>query len=505
MARVSVNTYKQEKQEMTDIQLNDSTIENTAQRCRERDIIVPTFAQMKDPSLIPEKIQQELKDIGLWDLHPRNLFRITWKNDPETGGFHGVNFMEIPRELTGVKARIFALIGKFFPTGAHKVGATFGCLAPRLVSGTFDPTSQKAVWPSTGNYCRGGAYVAALLACDSVAILPEEMSRERFDWLKSIGSEVFATPGCESNVKEIYDKCWELKKERGDKIVVLNQFDEFGNAMWHYEITASAIHEVLQDVMGSDESFFGYVSATGSAGTIGAGEKLKELYPASKIIASEALQCPTLLRNGFGGHRIEGIGDKHVPWIHNVRNTDFIVAVDDNDPMALMRLFNEPQGKELLKQRGMDADFVDRLDLLGISSIGNLIAAIKTAKYNELDEKDILFTIFTDSMEMYGSRLEEARQEHGEYTKAQAEMDLAIHLHGLKTDTMLELNHWDRNRIHNLKYFTWIEQQQKQLSELNAQWHEYKTYWPRHWRMTDKYDELIEAFNKKTGLLEKYL
>ncbi len=489
----------------TSIQINKSTMENTAQRCRERDIIVPTFAQMKDPSLIPEKIKEELKNIGLWDVHPRNLFRITWKNDPDTGDFHGVNFMEIPRELTGVRARIFALVGKYFPTGAHKVGATFGCLAPRLVTGTFDPTTQKAVWPSTGNYCRGGAYVAALLACDSVAILPEEMSQERFDWLKSIGSEIFATPGCESNVKEIYDKCWELKKERGDKIVVLNQFDEFGNAMWHYEITASAIDEVLKDVTDSSERFFAYVSATGSAGTIGAGERLKELYPASKIVASEALQCPTLLRNGFGGHRIEGIGDKHVPWIHNVRNTDFIVAVDDNDPMALMRLFNEPEGKQLLVEKGIDQNLVDRLDLLGISSIGNLLAAIKTAKYNELDEKDVLFTIFTDSMEMYGSRLEEARKQHGPYSKAQAEIDLALHLHGIKSDNMLELSHWDRNRIHNLKYFTWIEQQQKQLDELNAQWHEYKTYWPTHWRMADKYDELINAFNEKTGLLKKYL
>jgi hypothetical protein len=230
--------------------VNQKQVDRTAERCRERDIIIPTFAQNQDPAKIPDKIQQELKDIGLWDVHPRNLFRITWKNDPETGLFHGVNYLEIPRELTGVKARIFGLIGKYFPTGAHKVGATFGCLAPRLVMGTFDPTTQKAVWPSTGNYCRGGAYNAKLLGCESVAILPEEMSRERFEWLKTIGSEIIATPGCESNVKEIYDKCWELIEQRGDDVVVLNQFDEFGNGMWHYTVTAEAIHEVLSDVLG---------------------------------------------------------------------------------------------------------------------------------------------------------------------------------------------------------------------------------------------------------------
>ena len=479
-------------------------VARTAERCAERDILIPTFAQQKDPSLIPDAVKAELADIGLWDVHPRNLFRISWKNDPDSGGFHGVNVMEIPRELTGVKPRIFGLVGKYFPTGAHKVGATFGCLAPRLVTGTFDPTTQKAVWPSTGNYCRGGAYVASLLACESVAILPEEMSRERFEWLESIGSEVFATPGCESNVKEIYDKCWEIKAERGDQVVVLNQFDEFGNAMWHYEVTASAIEEVLRDRLGSSERFFGYISATGSAGTIGAGERLKELYPACKVIASEALQCPTLLRNGFGGHRIEGIGDKHVPWIHNVRNTDFIAAVDDEDPMALIRLFNEPAGRKLLERRGVDPAIVDQLDLLGISSIGNLLACIKTAKWNQLDERDALFTIFTDSMELYGSRLAEARAAEGEYTELMAERDLHLHLLGLKTDHMAELDHWDRNRIHNLKYFTWIEQQQKELDELNAQWFDYRDYWPRHWQRAAEYDALIREFNQRSGLAAKY-
>ncbi|MBW1872672.1 MAG: pyridoxal-phosphate dependent enzyme, partial [Deltaproteobacteria bacterium] len=434
---------------------------------------------------------------------PRNLFRISWKNDPETGLFHGVNYMEIPRAISGVPARIFGLIGKYFPTGSHKVGATFGCLAPALVNGTFDPTSQKAVWPSTGNYCRGGAYNAALLACESVAILPEEMSRERFDWLKEIGSEVIATPGCESNVKEIYDKCWELLAERDD-IVVFNQFDEFNNGMWHYTVTAEAIIEVLGEIMGSRDHFAGYVSATGSAGTLAAGDRFKEIYPASKIIASEALQCPTLLRCGFGGHRIEGIGDKHVPWIHNSRNTDMVVAIDDDDPMAVMRLFNDPAGQAFLEKQSVPAETIAQLDLLGISSISNLLSAIKTAKWYELDENDILFTVFTDSMEMYGSRMHEAEQQDGPYSAGRAEIDFHLHLQGQKTDNMAELGHWDKKRIHNLKYYTWIEQQQKELDELNAQWEQYKTYWPERFRKAADYDKQIEAFNARTGLVEKY-
>ena len=210
-------------------------LENAVKRCRERDIIIPTYEQMAHPEKIPKGIQDELKNIGLWDLHPRNLFRITWKNEPVKfgGGFSEVNYIEIPRQLTGVHARILMLIGHFFPTGSHKVGATFGPLVEKLVQGEFDPTCQKVLWPSTGNYCRGGAYDAYLLACPSIAVLPEGMSEERFDWLKKVGTEIYATQGCESNVKEVYDKARELKSARPDEIVVLNQFDEIGNAIWH--------------------------------------------------------------------------------------------------------------------------------------------------------------------------------------------------------------------------------------------------------------------------------
>ncbi|RLB58916.1 MAG: pyridoxal-5-phosphate-dependent protein subunit beta [Deltaproteobacteria bacterium] len=475
--------------------IDSGQVAKTARLCREKGIVIPTFAQQRDPRLVPEEIRRQLAGIGLWDVHPLNLFRITWKNDPRSGLFGKVNFLEIPRELTGVRARILALVGKFFPTGAHKVGATFGCLVPRLVEGSFAPTRHKAVWPSTGNYCRGGAYNSALLGCHSIAILPEQMSRERFEWLESVGSEIIATPGCESNVKEIYDKCWELRGSDPD-VVVLNQFDEFGNGMWHYEITGAAIKEVLDEVCQGRDRLFAYVSATGSAGTLAAGDRLKELYPGAKIIASEALQCPTLLENGFGAHRIEGIGDKHVPWIHNVRNTDMVVAIDDNAPMALIRLFNEPAGRDYLRGRGVPADIVERLDLLGISSISNLLSAIKTARWYELDEHDIIFTVFTDSMELYQSRLAEARQAQGPYDQRQAELDFHLHLAGLKTDNLLELDQPARRRIHNLKYYTWIEQQQKELAELEAQWHEYKTYWPEHFAVADRYDRLIEQFNR---------
>jgi cysteine synthase len=488
---------------MIDLTIYEEQLGRAVQRARERQIIIPTFAQMKDPALIPAAVKARLSDIGLWDITSLNLFRITWKNEPlaQGGGFGGVNYLELPSTLTGVPARIIALVGKWFPTGAHKVGASFGCLVPRLVTGQFDPTSQKAVWPSTGNYCRGGAYDSTLLGCESIAILPEEMSRERFEWLATVSGEVIATPGCESNVKEIFDKCWELTRERGDDIVIFNQFDEFGNHLWHYDVTGQAMEEVLQQEMGARDSYAGVVLTTGSAGTIGCGDYMKEIFPTSRVVASEALQCPTLLLNGFGGHRIEGIGDKHVPWIHNLRHTDMVVAIDDEACMSLVRLFNEPAGRAYLVKQGVPEAMVEQLDLLGISSVANVLSSIKFARWYELTEQDIVLTVFTDSMELYGSRLRELHEEHGEYGETDAAADYHRYLLGCTVDYVEELGYWDRRRIHNLKYFTWVEQQGKTYEEIQAQWYD-PDYWSTIHGQVEEIDGLIQQFNERTGLLK---
>jgi len=479
---------------------------NTVKRCQDRHVIIPTFKQMRNPDLIPEKIQAKLRDIGLWDLNPLNLFRISWKNEPVEfgGGFGGVNYIELPGELTGVKARIVVLLGKYFPTGAHKVGATFGPLVSKLITGQFDPSTQKALWPSTGNYCRGGAYDAYLLGCGSIAVLPEEMSQERFDWLNKVGSEVIATPGGESNVKEIYDKVKQLKAERGDKIVVLNQFDEMSNPLWHYAVTGPAMAEVFNSIKTANQRFSGLFLTQGSAGTLGSGDYLKTQFPALKVGAGEAVQCPTLLRNGFGAHRIEGIGDKHVPWVHNMRNTDVVVDLDDAVVMRLLRLFNEPLGRDFLQSGGVPAEVVMRLGLLGISGIANVLGAIKLAKYYEYSQNDVIITVATDSMEMYGSRIREAREKEGDYTSIQAAVDFEGRLMGVDKDDMLELSYYDRKRMHNLKYFTWVEQQGKTVEELNAQWYD-EDYWNQQFGQADSWDEKIEAFNERTGVIKEYV
>ena len=477
---------------------NKKYLEKTIARCRKQKIILPTFAQLKNPDSIPETIKSNLTDIDMQELDPINLYRINWRNDPDTGGIGDINFIEIPKEISGVNARIIGLVGKFFPTGAHKVGATYGCLVPYLVTGRFNPDYHKAVWPSTGNYCRGGTFNSALLGVHPVAILPEEMSKERFEWLKKLGAEIYATPGCESNVKEIYDKCHELEAE-SDEYLIFNQFDQFGNSVWHYEITGYTIESLFNQVKNKNDRLSSYVSATGSAGTIAAGDYLRTVNPLIKICATEALQCPTLLMNGYGGHRIEGIGDKHIPWIHNVKNTDCVAAINDEDTLDLLRLFNEQLGKEFLISQGLSESMVEKLSYLGISSICNLLASIKVAKYYEFTEEDVIFTIFTDSVDLYNSRLEEMNNDRGSYNSTQAAINYNSSLIKQKTDNFLELSFLEKKRIHNLKYFTWIEQQGKEVEELDAQWYD-DSYWEERFSIVNEWDKLIDSFNKKVEI-----
>jgi len=337
-----------------------------------------------------------------------------------------------------------------------------------------------------------------LLSVHAVAILPEEMSKERFDWLKEIGAEVFATKGCESNVKEIYDKCHELEAE-SDEYLIFNQFDQFGNAIWHHEITGYTIEKLFDQIKNKGQRISGYVSATGSAGTIAAGDYLRKVNPKIKIAASEALQCPTLLMNGYGAHRIEGIGDKHIPWIHNVKNTDMVCAIDDDNPMRILRLFNEHAGHDFLKQLKVDSNVVAKLPYMGISSISNMLSAIKMAKYFEMNENDVIFTVFTDSADMYLSRLSEMNASEGNYNINQAAIDWNSALKNQSIDYVKELSYYDKKAIHNLKYFTWVEQQGKDVEELNAQWYD-ENYWEERFSVVPQWDELIKEFNNKVGV-----
>lgn len=484
------------------LQYNNEKLQRAAALAKSRGVVLPTFRQMREPDkYTPSFIKEKLKRTGLWEIDPANLFRITWKNEPkEADGLYGaVNAIEFPRELTGARARIVALCGKWFPTGAHKVGASYSCLVRRILEGEFDPTAQKAVWPSTGNFCRGGAFNAALLGCESIAVIPSGMSRERFEWLSQVAGETIALPASDSNARAIFDGMAEIERTRPEAVII-NQFADMGNHLWHYAVTGPAMEEAVRARMGENDRFAGVCVASGSGGTTGCIDWLKEAFPGSIGVVVEPTQCPTLLSGGFGNHRIEGIGDEHVPWIHNVRNMDMVIDVDDDASLAMVRLCGEQAGVEWLRRGGVSGEMIAKLPYMGISGAANVIAAIKMAKYYELTERDVIVTVLTDSMDLYGSRLEEMRAARGPYGEPQAAADHARYILGAAADEMLELTYPEKKRIHNLKYFTWVGERGKSADELNAQWYD-PDYWTRINHSAAEFDKKIDEFNEMTGLL----
>jgi cysteine synthase len=469
-------------------------------------IALPTFAQLADPDLIPSQVEHALAQVDPDQPHPLNLFRVHWQNGADRRVRAPVaQHVELPEALTGVPARIVVALGDRFPMiRAHKVLAAYACLVPRLVTGQFDPTRSKAVWPSTGNYCRGGIAISRILGCRGVAILPEGMSAERFEWLERwVGdpADIIRTPGSESNVKEIYDACAELERDPAN--VVFNQFCEFGNYLAHYECTGRALDRLFESLERAEPRLRlrAFVAATGSAGTLAAGDYLKDRH-ASRVVAAEALECPTMLCNGFGEHNVQGIGDKHIPLIHNVMNTDVVCAVSDRATDSLDLLFNTDAGREYLQERRkVPRSLCDALPDLGLSSICNVLAAIKAAKYFEWGRDDVIVTVATDGADMYASEREKTRRRRfgGMFDKYHAAEVCGQHLLGAETDHLLELSEVDRRRIFNLGYFTWVEQRGIPVADFVAR--RDQTFWQELRKLPRAWDGLITAFNSRTGAL----
>ena len=491
-----------------DPQIVDADVLERAAAClRDAGVALPTFAQLADPSRIPPKIGQLLAEIGPDDAHPLNLFRVHWFNGADRTTVSRVpDHVVLPSELTGVDAKIVVALGDRFPMiRAHKVLAAYGCLAPRLVTGQFDPTRNRAIWPSTGNYCRGGVAISRLMGCRGVAVLPEGMSRERFAWLEqwvTDPGDIVKTPGTESNVKEIYDKCHEL--EADPENVIFNQFAEFGNHVVHYLATGAALGRVFETLQAKEPSLRlrAFTSATGSAGTIAAGDYLKEHY-GSLIVAVEALECPTMLYNGFGEHNIQGIGDKHIPLIHNVLNTDVAVAVSDRATDRLGVLFGTDVGKaHLAARRRVPAEVLEQLPALGLSSICNVLAAIKTAKHYGLGADDVIVTVATDGAAMYHSERDLALAKYfpDGFDEIAAGEVFGEHLLGATTDNLRELTHEERQRIFNLGYYTWVEQQGVSLADFQVR--RRPSFWEQTRAQAAAWDDLVDEFNARTGVLD---
>jgi cysteine synthase len=475
------------------------------ERLRAAQVLLPTLAQLADPRRIPDGLGPDLAAVDPDEPRAANLFRVHWYNGADRRGRAALpDYLELPERLTGVEARIVVALGCRFPMiGAHKVLAAYGCLAPRLVTGRFDPGVHKAVWPSTGNYCRGGVAISRMLGCRGVAVLPAGMSRERFEWLQRWVAEpadIVRTPGTESNVKEIYDRCHELERDPAN--VILNQFSEFGNYLVHFHCTGRALGAVFEELRRRDPALrlAAFVAATGSAGTLAAGDYLKDAYGA-RIVAVEALECPTMLYNGYGEHNIQGIGDKHIPLIHNVMNTDVVVGVSDRSTDALNVLFNTEVGRNYLAaRRRIDPPLVAALDGLGLSGIANVLAAIKTAKHLDLTESDVIVTVATDGAALYASERERclASRFAGGFDEVAAGETFAGHLLAATDDHLIELTHVDRRRIFNLGYYTWVEQQGIALEAFDRR--RDQAFWRELQESVSAWDRLIEDFNRETGV-----
>jgi len=482
--------------------VDETALANSVERFRQQGITLPSFAELADPSTIPADAADAADPQG---RDARNLWRLHWYNDLAGGRVDLPDHVVLPPSLTGVESPIVVVFGDRFPMiTAHKVLAAYACLAPRIVTGQFDPTCHRAIWPSTGNYARGGIAISRLMASRGVAILPEGMSQERFDWLnrwcENPAEDVIRTPGTESNVKEIYDACHVLAADPTN--FVLNQFCEFGNHLAHYEVTGRALAHVFEHVReasGRDLSLAAFTSATGSAGTIAAGDRLKDTY-GTKIVAVEALECPTLLENGFGEHNIQGIGDKHVPLIHNVMNSDVVVAVSDRATDQLQVMFNTPEGLGYLADRRLVPQRVlDTLGHFGLSSICNVLAAITTAKVLGLGPDDAIVTVATDGAAMYASEQDKitARDFGGGFTDLDAATVWGRHLADVPTSHALELTERDRHRIFNLGYYTWVEQQGTPFELFEQRRHQ--SFWRGLRRYLGVWDEMINDFNARTA------
>ncbi len=479
--------------------IDATTYQQTVERFRESSIRLPRLSELADPSSLDDALKQELPQVEPDAPDPRNLFRVHWHNDATRRGFAEVpEHIVLPSSLTGVDARIVVALGNRFPMiRAHKVLAAYGCLVPRLISGRFNLDKNRAVWPSTGNYCRGGVAISRILGCRSAAVLPEGMSRERFSWLEQWvlnPEDIVRTYGTESNVKEIYDACHKLAQNPDN--IILNQFNEFGNYIAHRAVTGPAFERIFRSLDGASSlNARAFVSASGSAGTIAAGDYLKSKLGAD-ICVVEALQCPTMLYNGYGEHNIQGIGDKHVPFIHNVLNTDFAIGVSDEASDSLNLLFNTPAGQGFLTKRvGVDGDDLRGLGSLGLSSIANVIGAIKYARYHQLGATDVVLTVATDGAEMYATELEKtlASRFASNFDELAAAEVFGRYLLGAATDHTLEMSRHDRQRMFNLGYYTWVEQQGVSLEDFDAR--RDPGFWDGLMEIVPVWDAMIEEFN----------
>ncbi len=362
----------------------------------------PTYDEMLHPNTVDKNIRSKADKKDLDELDPINLFNISWKNKNNE-----VNKIVLPKALTGVDANIVVMLGKYFPSGSHKVGPAYSTLIEGCVDGDIIPGEHTILGPSTGNFGIGVSYICNLMKYDAIVIMPDNMSKERYDRIKRYGAKLDLTPGTESDVILTLERTFELKKD--PKTRSLAQFELLPNYRFHRHVTGNSAVEAVQGIGNGRIACF--TSAPGSAGTLAAGDQIKAVFPEAKVVALEPYECSTLMNGGRGQHRIEGIGDKMCTLIHNVINTDFIALIKDDDAVRGMKIIHD--GQSVLVENGVDPEIAKNMtELFGVSGIANIIGAIKMAKYLKLGPDDNVLTIATDGFDRYDSVLEDLERRY---------------------------------------------------------------------------------------------
>lgn len=492
--------------EVADEQVRARAVEH----CAAHGIALPTFAELSDPARLPAAARAALAGVDPDAPDPRNLFRVHWYNAADRRSLTAIPVHTLAdARWSGIETPILFLHGDRFPLiGAHKVLPAYACLAPLLVTGRFDPARHRAVWPSTGNYCRGGVAISRILGCRGVAVLPEGMSAERFQWLRRwvlSPEDVIRTPGSESNVREIFEACDELAADPGN--VILNQFERFENHLVHRKATGDAAERVFEHLRArrakrgeAEPRLAAFVAASGSAGTLGAGSALAARHGAEVIVAEPA-ECPTLSENGYGSHNIQGIGDKHVPLIHDVMGTDGVAVVSDRATDELFALCNTDAGRTFLeRERGLAPAEVDALEHFGLSSLCNLVASIQAARARGFGASDVVVTVATDGAALYRSELDRILRERFPHGFGPDEAPAVFRRHVLEAgpEPFLALDERERRRIFNLGYYTWVEQRGLPLEAFEAR--RSREFWDALPATLEAWDERIEAFERESGV-----
>jgi len=362
----------------------------------------PTYDEMLNPSHIDPKIRKKALEKKKEELDPINLFNINWKDENNK-----VHKVVLPKEMTGVDANIVVLLGKYFPSGSHKVGPAYSTLIEGCVDQTIIPGKHTILGPSTGNFGIGVSYICNLMNYESIVIMPDNMSKERYDRIKRYGAKLDLTPGTESDVILTLEKTFELAKDPKNRS--LAQFELLPNYRFHRHVTGHSCIEAVQGI--GNERIACFASAPGSAGTLAAGDQIKKVFPEAKIAALEPYECSTLMNGGRGQHRIEGIGDKMCTLIHNVLNTDFIILIKDEETVQGLEIIHN--GTDVLVEQGIDRDVAESMkDLFGPSGICNIIGAIKMAKHLKLGPGENVVTIATDGYDRYDTVLQNLQERY---------------------------------------------------------------------------------------------